>query len=201
MLINKSDYRLAAWENRNNQKRKLAILQNKLDGHRTKNHYGLVSSNNNEYKDIFMDAFENRCCYCGVDFLIVGKKTVQIDHIDSSEPKDNTLKNLAPACFDCNQKKKDICDKQSLASIINPYNSIHNVFQRNDDYSICIKDGYIDNEDVRVFFEKLKLGSQIKRIDYLLSCIRSIKDKQENRFIKSCLSDIYNSLLDKRIMM
>lgn len=133
--------------------------------------------------------------------MIVGKKTVQIDHIDSSEPKDNTLKNLAPACFDYNQKKKDICDKHSLASIINPYNSIHNVFQRNDDYSICIKDGYIDNEDVRVFFEKLKLGSQIKRIDYLLSCIRSIKDKQENRFIKSCLSDIYNSLLDKRIMM
>ena len=198
MLINKNDYRLTCFENFDNQNAKIIELHNSLKLLRTDNHYSILRNNSKHYKKDFMKLFLNKCCYCGFDFSISGKYYAQIDHINSSEPKDNTLPNLAPSCSMCNEGKKAMGDTECMAKMINPYKSIQSLFIRNEDYSISIKEAYQEDPNVISFYKKVKLDWQLRRFDYLLSCIKALMEIQKDTIIRDYLKDIFYTLSQKR---
>ena len=53
-------------------------------------------------------------------------------------------------------------------------NSISQVFFREDDYYIKINEKYLNNLIILNFYNLLHLGSELKRLDYLLMKLRSL---------------------------
>lgn len=45
---------------------------------------------------------------------------------------------------------------------------IKNTFIRDEQYYICINDIYRENEIVKKFYDRIRLGSELHRLDYLL---------------------------------
>lgn len=56
--------------------------------------------------------------------------------------------------------------------------SIAQVFDRNEDYYICIRPDYAEDQVVVDFYQKLLLGSEFRRLDYLLLEIKNFISTQ-----------------------
>ena len=108
----------------------------------------------------------------------------------------------------CNRGKGKFLIPEECRTLLMPDdNSISQVFLREDDYYIKINEKYINNHIILDFYNRLHLGSELKRLDYLLiklrSLIRVVKEDEKNKIpdeniICSKLLECYLELLDKR---
>ena len=191
MWINSKDYRLTYSESFSDLSSDLSNLKNKMvtEHPRMKNFY-LNIKNCKAYKKDFLSAFKYRCCYCGKD---LDACDVEIDHICSPDDgPQNNFDNLAPACNSCNGSKSNIVKDALFANKIHPVTNIQNCFTRNSDLTVLIAPAYTSDQFVQSFYERLNLGSQIKRLDFLVLCLDDISKRILDRDIKNeiiCIKD------------
>lgn len=162
-----------------------------------------VSKNENEFKYNFMNIYNNKCAYCGVSSLLTPKKMFQIDHIIYEKNKSifktkkeaGYMNNLALSCYECNSNKSDFLLVGTLLDELHPDDgAITNNFIRNqDDYTIEIVDEETRSSGVVEFYNKLKLGNQIHRLDYLLMNMQGLA-KKEN-FDEKFMSELQKCIL------
>lgn len=196
MRINKQDYRLTYAEDFSTLESDLSNLKLKI----TKNHPRITNFYLNlkkaNYKVELVSAFKYRCCYCGCSLY---QPLVEIDHIYSpTSEKINTFENLAPSCCGCNNLKSNIVDNVAFANKINPITNIFNCFIRNEDLSISISPAFISDNDIILFYNKLRLGSEIKRLDFLLICLQELSSRIKDKIVRNEVINIKNEIAEKR---
>lgn len=153
------------------------------------NVYRIVSENSNPLKIEFMKIYNCKCIYCGVSIDLIQKTSFEIDHIISkgnfpSETKAGHLDNLALACHNCNHEKSDLMiDK----GIIDPDNNLNELFYRDDLFNVCVNSDFLDNDDVVKFYDQLRLGETLHRLDYIIMNMRGVQ---------MALNDKYGQSLD-----
>lgn len=171
--------------------------------------YNAISNKLSSYYVEFCEIYNNRCAYCGVPVGIIDSQMFEIDHFkcESSYPSTTEgrsaagkINNLVFSCRNCNRGKKDLIIENRYKKLLNPDdNSITRVFYRSEDYSIRIVDEYKDNRIICNFYKQLNLGSQLKRLDFLLL---SLRDMAEDNFVDSNFSQqlevCFSLLLRKR---
>ncbi len=190
MLVNSDDYRLGSWESELIDLKKYDQLFTKMKDNCIVNYYKNLSNNSGEYKMSYLECFHFHCAYCGLSMELFDRTKFQIDHICSRKPKDNNYYNLAPACTGCNGSKSDSFNDIKILGEFSPLGNLKNVFERLDDFSICIKDKYKNNVFALKLYSDLKLGNSTKRIDFALLCLSHFFEICTNDKMKSDLSRI-----------
>lgn len=193
------------------QERKKIVKQLILKEHpRAKDMHTFISNNETKYKSVFMEAYNNKCAYCGASSDFVSKTSFEIDHFiyqksDRFATKKDAgfMENLVLACHDCNNRKKEFCVEKMDENDLNPDEpGIMLNFQRNDMFYIVPTGKAINKPRVISFYEKLHLGSEMHRIDYLVLSMIGLKDTLKNKGIKCFeLSEAINILITKRNVM
>lgn len=184
-------------------------LKNKIktEGHmKTDNFYELIRDNP-EYKKEYFGIYNYKCAYCGASILLLGTEVFELDHFKNKADHTeniNDIFNIILSCKICNRGKSGF-NIDNISNLLNPDNNeIAKVFYRDEDYYIRIHEKYLDNEEIKKFYKKLKLNYQIRRLDFLLLNLKGLIDKLENykiknkEDIKSKLLSLKNSLQEKR---
>lgn len=141
--------------------------------------HAYLHKNDDVYKEPFIKAYNGKCAYCGVN---VPKRSFQIDHFlyEKSFPtkKDaGYMANLVLACGFCNQYKLDYMIPSEYIDQLHPDGTgITECFHRDDLYYIRIADGITDGI-ICGFYNTLRLGNELRRLDYLLMNIKGLKDQ------------------------
>lgn len=182
------------------------VWRMKNDNPRIKNWYNLIRDNEKKYKIDFMKIYNNKCAYCGVAMGMLPKEYFEVDHYicknDISNISDcevDNIQNLVLACIKCNRKKSDFIFSKNGAAQFSPDDgSITNLFYRDDLFNIKIKGHYEYNSEVTDFYNKLKLGSELRRLDYILLFLSGMIDEAKNKDIASELRNIREAILRKR---
>ncbi len=141
-----------------------------------KDMHAYISDNSENFKVEFLKAYNMKCAYCGVSVDLIKKNEFEIDHflykkspIFKSKKDAGYIENLILACHDCNQNKGSFWIKEDCYDILYPDGQeIKNTFIRDEQYYICINDIYRENEIVKKFYDRIRLGSELHRLDYLL---------------------------------
>lgn len=168
---------------------------------RRKNIYKVLSKEY-KYKKLFAEIYGNRCAYCGLMVNIVSLSSFQIDHIVPSAVlktrgihPDNSISNLAFSCQICNHYKSNIDFSQPELLGLHPdKEKIKEIFYRDSDYYIKINNEE-NNESIQKVYDKLCLGAQLKRVDYLLMCLHDLMELHPEILE---ISRAYMLLLDRR---
>lgn len=72
-------------------------------------------------------------------------------------------------------------------------------FFRDEQYYICISDEYKDDKSINEFYDKVRLGTELHRLDYLLMNIIGLQRKcQENKDLYAGLGKIMDVIREKR---
>ncbi len=162
----------------------VAAKKNKLEKIIRKKHkktkiiYNQINDKQGEYFIEFASIYNYKCAYCGAALKFTDIRLFEIDHfICESAFSDDTegrieagkVQNLAFSCYSCNRGKGSLHIKVNYQPKLNPDdNSIANVFFRDEEYYIKIHNDYSEDISIQVFYEKLLLGSESRRLDYLL---------------------------------
>lgn len=147
------------------------------------NFYNHIKKNNCEYKDDFMEIYNNKCSYCGISKdLIFRKEHFQIDHYIaqtkcSSSEEANEIKNLVLACDICNKKKSDFDISSVYDDLYPDSEEIKKTFLRDNLYYIQISEEKKNNSVIKKFYDQLELGGEIKRLDYFLMNLIRFKNQ------------------------
>lgn len=177
------------------QKKKDLEKQIKTDHPKARNMYRFVSNRSYVYKTNFIEIYNFKCGYCGISIDLIPSSSFQVDHFINKESKRfkdkcvaNNMDNLVCACNICNLNKRDFEIPLELEKILLPdSDEITNVFYRDELFNICISEKYKDNEYVVAFYKKLKLNSEIHRLNYLLMSMTGLNDKLKKKG-KRCIS-------------
>lgn len=204
------DYRCTKYEKAfivDNGKKEELKKEISINHPKTNNHYLLIRPNEKPYKHIFAEIYHNKCAYCGLSTDLVPLQFFEIDHFipksgNASADLDK-LPNLVLACKSCNSKKTDFVfeDGENNSLCFPDNNSINTVFARSNDYTITINDAYLSNNEIKTFYSLIHLGSQLKRLDYLIMSMVGLKrmlyDRGE-KDISSLLGHLSDELIRKR---
>ena len=205
------DYRYTKYEKKNpnmiNDKIKfIKLLQKKHK--RTDNHYALIRNNSDNYKLEYLKIFDYKCVYCGNSLENIPIYLFEIDHyinqassVNNSSNQVNHIDNLFPACKICNSKKSNITFKNKYIDLFEPCTNIQNVFYRDELYNIRICKEYCDDEFIKLFYTKLKLDNDARRIDYLLLCMRGLVKKVKSLKLSSKLNEELSNKLNELIIV
>lgn len=193
------------------EERKKEVMQSVLEDHpRAKDMHTYISDNSTQYKHKFMKAYHFKCAYCGVSIDLIPKATFEIDHFVNqkserfaSKKDAGTIGNLVLACHDCNHSKNAFEVTESNEDDLNPdKNIILSNFCRDAMYYIVPSESGKTKQSIMDFYEKLHLGSEIHRIDYLVMSMiglqKALKDKGTEY---TELSNAINILKSKRNLM
>lgn len=152
----------------------------KKDHRRARDMHAYVSVNDDIYKNMFIEAYNGKCSYCGVSNDIIPKDSFEIDHFFCKElfsppAKAGYMDNLVLACHTCNHNKSSFVIPPQYVTKLHPdTNGITAYFERDEEYYIRIvaenKDSLIMN-----FYDKLRLGDELRRLDYLLMSIYGLQ--------------------------
>lgn len=158
---------------------------------RAKDMHAIIRPNDGMYKDDFMNIYNHKCAYCGVSIEVISRTDFEVDHYIyekskrfASKADAGYIENLVLACHNCNH------DKSSFEFPNEKYNDLYpdeeeikKTFIRSDNYYIKVSDEKNNDTVVKEFYEKLHLGSEIHRIDYLLmsmmGLLENIGDKPD----------------------
>lgn len=207
---NINDYRRTKYcsELVNIQDKKKEVEKLIKDAHpRAKDMHEYISDNSNIFKLKFVRVYNGKCAYCGVSVDLLPKNVFEIDHfLYEKAPKFATKKeagyieNLVLACHDCNRNKGSFWIEDKQYDKLNPDGEeIKNSFIRDKQYYIRINDKRKGNHSVEEFYEKLKLGSELHRLDYLLMNIIGMqREHQDNDELYSGLGKILDVVKAKR---
>ena len=161
-------------------KEKKACLHKKIVANhpKTKIIYNKIKDRKNKYFREFLKIYNEKCAYCSITTKSVGQDRMEIDHfINEGSFSDcidgrviaGKVENLVLACSTCNGNKNDFYIETMYQSILNPDDgSIARVFYRCDEYYIKINNDYINDNFIQIFYEQIKFGAEIRRLDYLL---------------------------------
>lgn len=169
-----------------------------------------ISNNSDEFKMKFMQAYNCKCAYCGVSVDLLPKNVFEIDHFlyekaskFSTKEEAGYIENLVLSCHDCNHNKGSFWIEDEQYDKLHPDGEgIKDSFIRDEQYYIRINDKSKDNGYIGEFYEKLKLGSELHRLDYLLMNIIGMQRKhQDNDELCSGLEKILDIVRRKRNIM
>lgn len=163
--------------------------------------YNQIKNKKGEYNKTFLDIYNHKCGYCGASQKILSADLYEVDHFVCSSlyAGDNEqagrIQNLIVSCRRCNRKKKDFLISGKYKCILNPDDgSISKVFFRDEGYYIRISKEYLNDDLIKAFYNKLELGSQVRRLDYLLMSMDGLNDKirgtEEGRILAQCIVDL-----------
>ena len=152
---------------------------------RAKDMHTYISKNDEPFKQRFVEAYNGKCAYCGVSTEIIPWQMFEIDHfIYEKSPKFKTKKeagyieNLVLACQDCNRNKSSfVVDDESFSNLYPDGDQITSSFVRDDMYYIRISDAVSNDSTIKAFYEQLKLGNEMRRLDYLLMSMLGLQSK------------------------
>ncbi|MDE8326587.1 HNH endonuclease signature motif containing protein [Erysipelothrix rhusiopathiae] len=168
-------------------------------------HYQKIRNKNSSYYKEFIEIYNQKCGYCGINIEIESNSSFQIDHFvnrgreESTEFNDfDNINNLVFCCRKCNTRKSgfDVIKEGEISSdlIFPDKESIKFVFYRNESYKIEISENYKSNILVNEFYDKLSLGDYSRRLDYLLlnlyDFISKNSDNEHIYFIKGLALDL-----------
>lgn len=144
----------------------------------------------------------------GLESLIYGYLKLTILFVKMLFSKDTAgrseagkVSNLVLACYSCNRGKGKLMIDEDHQGTLNPDDgSIAQVFDRNEDYYICIRPDYAEDQVVVDFYQKLLLGSEFRRLDYLLLEIKNFISTQRtsNPTVAEKLEQCLGALIMKR---
>ena len=141
-------------------------------------------------------AYNGKCAYCGASIDLIKKTEFEIDHflyekapIFATKKDAGYMGNLILSCHDCNHNKNSFWIEKEEMDTLNPDGEkIKNVFIRDDKYYIRINDEFKKNTTIEGFYNKLCLGSELHRLDYLIMNIIGLQRYCEDN------SDLYVGL-------
>ena len=152
-------------------------------GDRVKIHYDYIKRRGSQINTDFLSIYGFSCVYCGIGMLFINRTDLEIDHFicESSFIKvDNgkeivdretagNIKNLVSSCALCNKRKSNFLLSKQTAALLNiDQNFISMVFERDSkSFRILIKEEHKNNNEIVEFYNKLNLGSDLKRLEYL----------------------------------
>lgn len=209
--MSNSDYRLSRFsdiQRKNILAKKRKLSKEIASVSSTENQYEFIKRNREYYFKELLHIYDCRCCYCGAPLWIVQADCIEIDHLipksskDESKKKLNDVTNLAISCISCNRGKADL--PASVLEKVNPDTyAITRVLARDVNYSIVIRRRFKNDDAIVSFYERLKLGYQRHRLDYVivtLNDICTLLKKYDSKFKEtiSKLHSIESLLLLKR---
>lgn len=164
---------------------------------RAKIMYNFIHNKQGDYFVPFLKVYNSKCAYCGVRIGIIDIRMFEVDHFICEDAfPDNTagrseagkVSNLVLSCYSCNRGKGKLAIDGKYQEILNPDNgAIANVFMRDDNYYIEIRPQYTGDCIVEDFYDRLLLGSEFRRLDYLLMEIENLISMQ--RFYNSSITE------------
>lgn len=170
----------------------------------TKIMYNRVSDKNKNFKE-FAEIYNYKCAYCGISTYILNIQLFEVDHFICESSFEQTihgrsqagkLSNLVLACHACNRGKSDFLIEGPHRGLLNPDDtSIANIFFRDADYYIRIHQNYSSDDTVKTFYDKLGLGSEFRRLDYLLMELRDLLEEYPQI---ARLNECYRHLFEAR---
>lgn len=194
-----NDYRnrtkKSVFEKKEIQNKKSTLLSLLDSNNKIKNHYNYIKYNP-KIRIKFLDIYNKHCSYCGVNGEVVQIERFEIDHIIPNEC--NHLSNLTVACHTCNNKKSNIFIPEVLKDRFHPDGDLGKYYIRNHDFSI-IPSNQGNIEFINLFYDKLKLSYEFRRLDFLIMEIMDLIDTGNIcDSIKVKLYEIVRTLKNKR---
>lgn len=168
------------------------------------NHYRKISNKQGNYYKPFEKIYHKKCAYCGIITAIQPSASFEVDHFVNGLQERlpdgrnvNHVSNLVFSCRNCNQSKKNFHVNQAIDEL-NPDVRIQNIFTREKDYTIIIKDEFKSSQVIEDFYKKLKFYSSFRKLDYLLLNLFYMKEYSSKEEAKNSLLKLYNELLKLR---
>ena len=168
----------------------------------------LLRKNDEPYKLEFIKAYGGKCAYCGVSIELIDALQFEIDHFIpyTDQRRFKTKKdagymdNLALSCYYCNRKKHEYSISDEYLKILHPDGeNIKKCYIRNDEYYIKVNPDMEADMDVVGFYDKLCLGVEMHRLDYLLMRMMGLQEKhQEDERLNEKLGTAIDLLKKKR---
>ena len=191
--------------------KKLALEQKIHKEHkRAKIMYNVVHRKQDIYFKEFSEIYNDKCAYCGAWIGISDIRLFEADHFICEDSFSNDtagrieagkMSNLVLACYSCNRGKGNLTLDEEHQKTLNPDDgSIAHVFYRDENYYICIRSDYVKDDSVVNFYQKLLLGNEFRRLDYLLLEIKNFISTQRtsNPTIAEKLERCLGTLIMKR---
>lgn len=154
--------------------------------------YNAIKNRNDKYFEMLESIYNHKCAYCGARIGHTDIRLFEVDHFicESSYSSDTQgridagrTSNLIFSCYSCNRGKGDFPINGEYRKLLNPDDSsIATVFTRDDFYYIRVANTYSEDASVQNFYKQLMLGSETRRLDYLLlemSNLASIKTTED----------------------
>lgn len=166
--------------------------------------YNQISKSDSQCRKSFRRIYNNKCAYCGNTTENLYLNSFEIDHYINeasfiSKINAGALNNLVFSCYDCNRGKRDIRIKGRYQKLLNPdTNEIAKVFYRDEKYYIKITTEYSTDDFIVNFYDKLKLGNQTRRLDFLLLNMRGLLNTVEKKEIKNKMREAIMDLEGRR---
>ena len=166
-----------------------------------------ISSNKFGFKQLFIEAYNGKCPYCGVSLNIIGWKQFEIDHFIpktssrySTHAQAGTIENLVLACYDCNRSKSNLEIPDEDRYKVNPDGpDICKSFVRDEEYYIRVSEDFKSDKSVNLFYKQMGFDRQIHRLDYLLMNMRGLRDQfTDNQIVYTQLNKAIELLQQKR---
>ena len=152
---------------------------------RTQIIYNKVSDRNLKYINEFIKIYNSRCAYCGVSNQVLANVYLfEVDHFicessftgESRKSDAGVISNLVLACRCCNRDKGNHQWPDEYNRLFHPDEGLlPSIFIRDELYYIQIAESYKSDAVIIEFYNKLKLGSQKRRLDYLLIEMKEVK--------------------------
>ena len=181
------------------------VISIKQDHPRAVDMHNYVSDNSTVYKAKFMEAYNNKCAYCGVSLDVIPVQMFEVDHFIyqksfKTKKEAGYIENLVLSCYDCNRGKSSLPIPTSAINDLHPdEEGIAKTFVRDKDFYIQISADKEDDPNVQDFYRELKLWSELHRIDYMLmSMIGMQKVLTDNDEALAKLGQAITTLWSKR---
>ena len=177
------------------QKKKEVERLVEIEHPNAKDMHSYISDNSQKFKLEFIKAYNGKCAYCGASTDLIKKTEFEIDHF---------LYEKAPiSCHDCNHNKNSFWIEKEEMDTLNPDGEkIKNVFIRDDKYYIRINYEFKENTTIEEFYNKLCLGSELHRLDYLIMNIIGLQRScEDNSDLYVGLGKILDTIREKRNIM
>lgn len=190
----------------NIKNKKTALLRKiRLTHPRAQNIYNIIKGRGSKEHVDFLKIYNYKCCYCGCSVKILSAMLFEVDHLkpisSSAEPTQNLngINNLVLSCRNCNGWKLAYYVDE-LSDAWSPDNEgISQLFNRDHLYNICIDEKYQANDHTIELYDRLKLGAQFRRLDYLLMSIDGyIKKHTTETRTRTTLLELFAFLHEKR---
>lgn len=159
------------------KKKENLLIEIRKEHPRAEDIHTIVSKRNSKFNKSFTDIYNKKCAYCGISIDVIGIEEFEIDHFifknhprfNGSKAKASHIENLVLSCSLCNGKKSDFNFLDEDANLFNPdLGEYPTLYKRDEDYKIIINEKHVENMNVLAFYNILLLGSELRRIDYLL---------------------------------